>query len=208
MPLTGRVALVAASSRGLGLAAASVLAREGASIVLCGRNTRSLKEAAATLQRNSIVPIFACKADLRKESDIRSLVADARKKLGLPTILVTNCGGPPPGEFDDFRDRDWDDSIDLVLKSAIRLVRGVVTGMKKTGWGRIVMIASATAKQPGPRMVVSNTLRAAILRLSRSLASELGPFGITVNAVCPGSLLTERLRELAAKSPDRSHSTS
>ena len=195
--LKNRVALVAAGSRGLGRAVAEELAAEGASLVLCARDQKTLAETAAEIAESSNAHVLAVPADVTKDDDIRRLIASGIERFGQIDILVTNAGGPPAGKFDQLTREQWDEAIKLTLLSAVELARQVLPGMKDRHWGRILNITSIAVKQPVDNLLLSNSLRAGLTGFARTLANEVAGFGITVNNVLPGYTRTERLDELA-----------
>ena len=197
LEIAGRVAVVCGASAGMGRAAAARLAREGARVAICARNAASLKSAAEEIGSAAGREVLARAADLADEAAIDHFLQEVRERLGPPEILVNNAGGPPPGNFEETRTEAWETAHRLTLQSAIGLCRRVAGEMKRRRWGRIVSITSLTVKQPAENLILSNTYRAALTAFSKSLASELAPFGITVNCVCPGYTDTERLGELA-----------
>jgi 3-oxoacyl-[acyl-carrier protein] reductase len=195
--LAGRVAAVAASSRGLGRATARALAAEGASVALCGRGADAVKEAAEAIAAESGVRTLAVTADVSSPADCSRFVATAAAELGRLDILVTNTGGPRPGAFEAVAAEDWEAAFRVTLANVVALVQAAVPHMRERRWGRIVNIASLSAKQPIDGLVLSNAFRPAIAGLSKTLANELGKDGILVNTLCPGYTATDRLRELA-----------
>jgi 3-oxoacyl-[acyl-carrier protein] reductase len=195
--LKGRAAAVAAASRGLGRATARALAAEGASVALCGRDEARLREAADAIAQDTGARTMAVVADVGVAADCRRFVETAAGTFGRLDILVTNTGGPRPGGFDAVGDEDWDNAYRGTLANVLHLVRAAVPHMRKAKWGRIVNIASLSAKQPVDGLVLSNAFRPAIVGLSKTLAGELGKDGILVNTVCPGYTRTDRLEELA-----------
>lgn len=200
--LKGKVAIVAASSKGIGRAIAFELAREGANLTMCSRSEENLVQTAQAIGSQTGAPILVLPADVTKAQDIDKLVAKTVERFGRVDILVNNAGGPPLGSFESFSDEDWAKAIELNLLSTIRLSRMVIPHMKKAGWGRIINITSIAVKQPLEGLVLSNTARAGVAGLTKSLANELGRFNITVNSVLPGMTNTDRLiqnREYAAK---------
>jgi len=196
LELTGKVALVAAATRGLGRAAAEALAREGASVYLCGRTPRAM-EVAEEIARSTGSEVDGCVADVSTPMGRDILFRKASDRFGKIDILVTNAGGPPAGVFEDFDDSFWYEAFDLNFMSVVGLVRWVIPGMKERGWGRIVTITSIAVKQPIEGLILSNAVRTGVVGLVKSLSKELAPYGITVNNVCPGYTATERLVELA-----------
>jgi 3-oxoacyl-[acyl-carrier protein] reductase len=197
--LRDRVALVAASSRGLGRAVAAELAAEGARLVLCARGEADIRRAGDEIARDHGVDVLAVAADLSEPSDVDRLVQRARREFGAVEILVTNTGGPPAGPFEAHGRDAWADAVRQNLDSVVNLVRGVLPGMKEQGWGRVINITSIAVKQPVDNLILSNSVRAAVTGFARSLANEVAPHGITVNCVLPGYTRTERLVELATR---------
>jgi 3-oxoacyl-[acyl-carrier protein] reductase len=195
--LGGKVALVAAASRGLGYAIARELASEGAALVMCARGDERLAQAASEIRAATGASVVPVAADVSKPRDVARLAQTALEALGRVDILVTNSGGPPPGGFDSTPPEAWRAAVDVLLTSAVELTRAVLPGMKERRFGRILNVTSITVKQPVENLILSNALRAAVTGMARTLASEVAPFGITVNNVLPGYTRTERLGELA-----------
>ncbi len=191
--LSGKVAMVAAASKGIGLAIAELLSEEGCVVSICGRTEDTLAAAVEAIPgdpRSYVV-------DVSNPDDLKWWVEQTRADLGDPQILVTNTGGPPAGMLTEMTDEQWDQGFESTLMNVIRLVRLVTPDMTATGWGRIVHITSLVAREPSPVLPISSTLRAGLVALTRLQAKELGPAGITVNAVLPGHTLTDRQRHLA-----------
>jgi len=195
--LKNKVALVAASSQGLGRAVAEELAAEGASLVLCARDSKTLTETAAAIAESTNAHVLAVPADVTIVEDIKRLVAAGIERFGRIDILVTNAGGPPAGRFEQLTREQWEQAIRLTLLSAVELARQVLPGMKARRWGRILNITSIAVKQPVENLLLSNSLRAGLTGFARTLANEVASDGITVNNVLPGYTRTERLDELA-----------
>jgi 3-oxoacyl-[acyl-carrier protein] reductase len=207
--LRDKIALVAASSRGLGRACAHSLSAEGAKVVICARDGKNLRSAADEIAGDTNNQVLAIVADLTSARDCRQVVQDTVEYFGGLHVLVTNNAGPPAGHFFDFDDNEWYRAVDLTLMSAIRLIRAAVPYMREGGWGRIINIASISVKEPLDDLVLSSSLLAGVVGMARTLANQLAADGITVNNVMPGYILTERVRELAqtqakaqGKSPD------
>ncbi len=207
--LRDKVALVAASSRGLGLACAHSLSAEGAKVVICARDGRRLRAAADEIASDTNNQVLAIVADLTSARDCRQVVQETVEYFGGLHVLVTNNGGPPTGYFFDFDDNEWYRAVDLTLMSAIRLIRAAVPHMREQSWGRIINITSVSVKEPLDDLVLSNSLLAGVVGMARTLANQLAGDGITVNNVLPGYILTECVKELAqtrakaqGKSPD------
>ncbi len=195
--LNGRVALVAAASRGLGKAIAWELAREGADVAICARGREQLRQTAEEIAQDTGRRVLAVVADVTQAQEIAGLVTAVVEKFGRLDILVNNAGGPPPGPFASFSDEDWRNALDLNLLSTVRLSRAVIPFMRANGWGRIINLTSVSVKQPLSDLVLSNAARSGVIGLAKTLALELAPDGITVNSVCPGFTMTERVEELA-----------
>ncbi|MFN8058798.1 MAG: SDR family oxidoreductase [Vicinamibacterales bacterium] len=194
--LRDRVAVVAAASKGLGRAAADALADEGAKLVICARHGAEIQRAAREIADRTGAAVVAEVADVSLAGDIDRLVARAVEVFGGVDVLVTNAGGPKAGPFTAVTDDDWHAGVELTLMSAVRLSRAVIPSMRARGGGRIIHITSVSVKQPIENLVLSNSLRAAVVGMSKTLATELAPDGITVNCVAPGYTLTERVAEL------------
>ena len=196
--LAGKVALVAASSRGLGRAVAEELAREGARVVVCARGEAALRETAESIRAlggevESIV------GDVGNPADVARIVEAGTRAFGRIDVLVTNGGGPPAGPFESHSSDAWREAVRQTLDSVVELSRAVLPGMKERRWGRIVNVTSIAVKQPVDNLILSNSVRAAVTGFARTLANEVAPFGITVNCVMPGYTRTQRVDELAAR---------
>ena len=196
--LRDKVALVAASSRGLGRAVAEELAREGALLVLCARGEGALRETADAL-RAAGAAVEALPADVSRSADVARVVEAGLRAFGRIDILVTNGGGPPAGPFESHSAEAWHEAVRQNLDSVVELTRAVLPGMKERRWGRIINVTSIAVKQPVDNLILSNSVRAAVTGFARTLANEVAPFGITVNNVMPGYTRTQRVDELAAR---------
>ncbi|MFQ5823669.1 MAG: SDR family oxidoreductase [bacterium] len=194
--LSGKVALVAASSQGLGKAVAMGLAHEGARVVICARSKEQLESTCGEIQSKTGAEILSVQADLTKYNEIKNLVAATIKSFSTIHILVNNAGGPPPGFFGELSDEDWNKGFELTLMSAVRLTREVLPFMKKQKWGRIINIASISVKQPIDNLLLSNSLRLGVLGWAKTVSSQVAAEGILINNVCPGWTRTERVKEL------------
>ena len=201
--LKGKVALVAAASRGLGRAVAEELAAEGAVLVLCSRKADAISQTASEIAQASGAEVLALAADVSKAEDVATLVRSGIERFGRIDILVTNAGGPPAGPFESFSHEQWQAATRLTLFSAVELARNVLPGMKERRWGRILNITSIAVKQPVENLMLSNSLRAAVTGFARTLANEVASFGITVNNIMPGYTRTERVEELSRMMADR-----
>jgi 3-oxoacyl-[acyl-carrier protein] reductase len=200
--LTKSVALVTASSKGLGRATALQLAREGARVVLCARGKDALEATRDDIAALG-AEVLALPADVSAPEAPEALVAAALKRFGQLDILVANAGGPPPGEFLSFDESAWEAAIQLTLMSFVRLCRAAIPALRKSSQGSILACTSITVKQPLPNLVLSNSLRLAVIGLVKTLADELGPEGVRVNAICPGSTRTDRIEQLLADRAER-----
>lgn len=194
--LNGKIALVAASSKGLGKAVATRLAREGARLVMCARGREDLEATADHICATTGADVYTVTADLAQTDGPRDFVASAVDHAGGVDILVTNTGGPPVGTFEQLDDEAWYQAVDLVLMSALRLIREAIPWMIKRGGGRIVNITSISVKEPVAGLMLSNALRAGVVGMAKTLAAEVGPHGILINNVCPGRIATDRLLQL------------
>src|SRR5205823_11344706 len=193
--LRGRVALVNAASKGIGHGIAEALAAEGVRLVLSARNGGLLERTAAEIAAAHRVEVVPVGADVVSAGAAETLVGTATSRFGRLDILVNNSGGPPAGTFADLDDAAWQHAFDLLLRNVVRMVRAALPHLRASGHGRIVNVASTSVKQPIPGLILSNSLRAGVVGLARTLADELAPDDITVNTVCPGRILTDRLRE-------------
>ncbi len=194
--LKGRVALVAAGSKGLGRAVATALAREGAAVAVNGRDGAALRQTARQIEAETKAEILPLAGDLSLPDTAGLLVEKTVARFGRLDILVTNAGGPPPGAFREITEDQWRAAVDLTLMSAVRLIRAALPAMKKNRWGRIVNLTSVTVRQPAVHMVLSNALRSGVTAMAKSLAEETAKDGILVNNAAPGSFLTDRLASL------------
>jgi 3-oxoacyl-[acyl-carrier protein] reductase len=195
--LRDRVAIVAASSQGIGRAAALALAAEGAHLALCARNAEALQKVAAAAQTQYGVRTYTEAFDVADDRRVREFVEAVHRHFGRIDICVTNAGGPPAKPFLDTAMSEWDTAYQLNLRSIVSFAQAVLPYMRERRWGRIVTITSVTVKQPVPELVLSNSIRAGVLGLVRSLATQFGPDNITVNNVGPGFTATSRMQELA-----------
>jgi 3-oxoacyl-[acyl-carrier protein] reductase len=195
--LKDKVTLVTASSEGLGKATALGFAAEGARVAICARREETLRATAQEISAATGSAVLPIVADLTRAEDIERLLAATVAHYGGLQILVTNSGGPPPGYFADFSDADWLDAVNLTLMSAVRLIRAALPHLRQSGWGRIVNITSISVKQPVDNLLFSNSLRAAVVGLAKTLSRQIAAEGITVNNVCPTYILTERVQQLA-----------
>ncbi len=205
--LKGKVAFVAASSEGLGKNVALELAKEGANLIICSRNQETLDEAKREIESAGKGKVLAIAGDLSNRDDREKIISKSLETHPAVDILVTNTGGPPSGKFEDLSEEDWDRTYQLLLASATHLIRGFLPGMKKNQWGRIITITSQAVKQPVENLILSNSVRASVVGLMKTLASELGPYSITVNNVMPGYTQTSRLTRLIETNPSFASAT-
>ena len=197
--LEGKVALVTAASKGLGRAVATELAREGARVVISSRDEEALAKAAKEIREETGTDEVDHRvADLTSAEDIEALVSHTVDRFGGIDVLVNNSGGPPAGTFEDFDDGAWQDAFEQILLSLIRCVRGVLPLMRERGGGRIVNVASSSVKQPIENLTLSNTFRAGLVGLAKTLSLELAPDGILVNTLGPGRISTARSESMDA----------
>jgi len=196
--LKGRVAIVAASSRGLGKACALELAREGAIVVICARDAERLSATASEIRATTGAEVLALATDLTDPAQTQHLADEALRRYGRIDILVTNNGGPPAGFFDAFDDETWGRAHELTLMSTVRQIRAVLPAMRAQRWGRIVNITSISVKQPIDNLLLSNVYRPGVVGLAKTLSSQLALEGVTINNVAPGHFRTDRAVEIAA----------
>jgi 3-oxoacyl-[acyl-carrier protein] reductase len=184
-------AFVVGASRGLGLACAKALAEEGARVFVCSRDAAAIARAAA-----EIGAAGHAAADVSRVSEAARVVAEAIAALGGLDCLVTNAGGPPTGAFDKAGDGDWDVAYQLNLMSAVRLIRAALPALHASGRGRIVNLTGYGVKEPISDLIVSDSIRAGVTVMAKTIASDLAPHGITVNNIAPGPILTDRITEI------------
>jgi len=199
--LKNKTAFVAASSQGLGKSVALELAHEGANVIICGRNKESLDETKREIEKKTKTQVLSVAGDLSEASQREKIIRNTLEAYPAVDILVTNSGGPPAGKFEQFTQQDWDNAYHQLLSSAVGLINGFLPGMKQKRWGRIIAITSMAVKQPINNLVLSNSVRASVAGLIKTLANEVATFNITVNNVMPGYTETDRLKELVEKTP-------
>lgn len=200
--LKNKVALVLASSKGLGKAVAVELAKEGARVVICGTDAPALSATAAEIEAISPGNVKSVLCDITDEGQRKSLVEQAVATFGSIDILVTNTGGPAAGPFEQFNLEDWKHLYNLLFLSAVDVIQQVLPGMKQKGFGRILTITSVAVKQPADNLISSNAVRTSLLGLVKSLSNEVAIHGITVNNLLPGYTQTSRLEKLVANNPE------
>lgn len=195
--LTGRVALVAGASGGLGLAVASELAREGARVSIASRSQERIDAAKSRLDASGNADVLAFAADARDQSAVRAWVDQTAETFGGIDIVVANAGGPPAGTATAFDLDGYREALELNLLSSIGLVHAALPHVRQSPQGRILFITSVTVKQPVPGLALSNTARAGVVGYAKSLVAELGDLGVTVNILAPGLTRTARLEQLS-----------
>src|SRR6476661_5673126 len=196
LQLKNKVMLIAGASKGLGYAVAHALAAEGAIVSISSRDQASITSAARKIEQETRATVFAMPVDVRSREAIDTWVAATAEKFGGIDGLMTNSGGPPAGLALSFDDAAWQDAADLLLFSALRMVRAAVPSMTRRGGGAILMSTSSSVKEPIPNLGLSTVLRASVAALAKTLALELAGSGIRVNQIVPGRLDTDRVREL------------
>ena len=187
LELSGKTAVVSAGSKGLGKAIALGLAMEGARVAICSRSPDNLSQAAQEIQAKAGSEVLAVPVDVMKPDSITNFIDTVVQRQGKIDILVNNAGGPPMGTFADFEDEDWENAFNLTFMSVVRFVRAVLPHMRKTDGGRIINVTSTSVKQPLENLLLSNSIRPAVIGLAKTLASELAAENILVNNICPGT---------------------
>ncbi len=195
--LRGRVAIVAASSQGIGRATAAAFAAEGCHVAMCARTPEKLERAAQDIRKQSGAEVFTQAFDVTDPGGVHTFVEAVADKFGSIDICVTNAGGPPAKGFLAATIDEWRKALDGNFLSTVYFAREVIPYMQRKRWGRIITLTSISTKQPVPDLVLSNASRAAVVGLMKSLANEFGKDGILVNNVGPGYTATDRLKELA-----------
>lgn len=192
--LTGKVALVAAASKGLGFGVAKALAENGAKVSICSRSTDEIEAAAKTLADDYGAETLATACDVTKPEDIENWVNRTVEKWGVVDILLVNAGGPPTGNFKDISDEQWQAAFNLTLMSTVRMIRAAIPHMKNGG--AILTVTSSSVKEPIPRLALSTVMRSGVVGLVKTLADELAGDGIRVNNLIPGRIDTDRVAQL------------
>jgi len=195
--LKGRVALITGSSSGLGEAIAKSMAAEGAYVIICSIEEEGLVRVKKDIIDAGNQNVISVLANLSTQEGVDRVINAALEKFGKVDIMVSNTGGPPSTRFADTTPDQWQSAVDLLLMSAVNLTRGVLPGMMERNWGRIIYCTSIAVKQPVENLVLSNSVRASVTGLARTLANEVAMSNITVNCVLPGYTRTQRLTYLA-----------
>jgi len=201
--LSGRAAVVSGASRGIGKAIAHALAEEGAKVAICARHEDNLRIAEREIEASTGAEVLGVKADVNSVEDIRMLVTKTYNTFGRIDILVNNTGGPPSKPFLATSEEDWRSAFNQLFMSVVFACQEVAAYMKKARWGRIINMNSMAAKQPVENLILSNSLRAGIIALTKTLSNEFAEYNILVNSVCPGFTLTDRVKELAQAESQR-----
>jgi 3-oxoacyl-[acyl-carrier protein] reductase len=194
--LNGKIAMVAAASQGLGFAIAKTLAAEGARVSIAARKQEMVSAAAARIGEQTGAPVLATVADVHSVAALEAWHRGTLRQFGGVDILVTNAGGPPAGVASGFDDAAWQSAFELVLLSAVRMVRVVLPSLIARGGGSILMLTSSSVKNPIPNLGLSNVLRPAVAALAKTYADEFAAQGIRVNQLVPGRIATERIAYL------------
>jgi 3-oxoacyl-[acyl-carrier protein] reductase len=194
--LKGKVALVTAASKGIGLGAAKVLAREGMRVAISSRSTAHLEGALQAIAKETEGDVLAFPADMSVREDLERLVDSVTKKWGGVDVLVYNTGPPKTGTFAELSYADWEEATRLLLLSAVTLTKAVIPHMQSQRWGRLIFITSFTLRQPVANLLLSNTVRLGVAGLSKSLSRELAPHGITSNVIVQGYVKSDRMRHI------------
>ena len=200
--LKNKVALITGASQGIGFEIAKSLAMHGAKVFLVSRNKKNLIKALNIIKKNKVDAEY-CVGDISKKKTHLNVIKLCKKKFGDIDILVNNSGGPPIGTILEHSEKAWDKAIQTNMLSVVRFSKLVLPIMKKKNWGRIVTITSTVTKEPSPEMILSATTRGGLSAFSKAIAIEYAKFNITANNICPGGVLTDRLRNLFKKKSKR-----
>jgi len=205
--LKGKKAFLSGSSRGLGFAAARILAEEGCRVVINGRDEQRLKDSSMLLKSETGAEVGYLAGDVASAEGALDLIKKAAEIMGGLDLLVTNTGGPPSGKFEAHSEEVWQNATNLVFLSHVRLIRAALPYLRESSSASVLTITSYSVKQPIPNLVLSNSIRAATVGLTKSLALELGPDGIRFNSILPGWTKTERVQEILEFRAEQSGST-
>ena len=190
--IEGRVALLTGASRGIGQACAAALAAEGVRLAICARGQAAIEAAARDIAAETGGEVAPFVADMSRADEIDRLLSEVAAAMGPVDILLANNSGPPRGGFDALDDAQWQDGFEVTMMSTVRLIRGVLPGMRERRWGRVLTIVSSSVRQPVDRLELSNALRPGIVGLFKSLAVTMGKDNVLFNCVAPGRIMTER----------------
>ncbi len=197
--LKNKVAVVFAASKGLGKSSAVKLAEEGCRVAVCSRDERNIENAAQEIRQKTGAEVFSAVVDVRHKDQISGFIRDVINKWGTVDVLVTNAGGPPVKSFEETSDDEWEKYFQITLMSVVTAFRAVLPQMKKQKSGKIINITSMSVKEPIANLVLSNSLRLAVVGLAKTVATEVGPYGIHVHNVAPGFHATDGLERLVEK---------
>lgn len=197
--LSGKAALVCAGSKGIGRACAEALSAEGARVAICARDAGTLSRAAGEISAGTGNPVLPLQADLTRAEDIDSMFGEIRQAFGTLHVLVANAGGPPASGFLGTGDEDWLRAFHLNFLSGVRCIRKCLPWMIRQRFGRILLLASFSVKQPIDNLIQSNAVRSAVVGMAKTLSREVAGHNITVNTICPGYVLTDRLKSVIEK---------
>jgi len=197
--MQGKAALVCAASKGIGRACAEALSAEGARVAICARDEKTLSDTAAEISTKTGNEVIPVQADVARMGDIDALFSRIAKAFGTLHILVTNAGGPPASGFAGASDEDWEKAFTLNFQSTVRCIRKSLPWMTGQKFGRIVCLTSFSVKQPIDNLIQSNAVRSAVVGMTKTLSREVAEHNVTVNNICPGYVLTERLKSLIEK---------
>jgi len=196
--LKGRGVIVAASSEGIGRATAELFAREGAQVAMCARTEDKLRAAADEIRGATGAEVYAERTDVTDGAAVQRFVENVAKQFGRIDVCVANAGGPPAKNFLSIQSDEWRRAVDMNFMSVIHLAKAVIPYMQRHRWGRIITITSVSVRQPVDELIMSNSVRPAVMGLVKSLSNDFGKDGILVNNVAPGYTATERLKELSS----------
>jgi len=197
--LRGKTALVCAGSKGIGRACAEALSAEGARVAICARDVDTLSRTAGEISARTGNPVLPFRADLTVAEEIDALFSEIGKTFGTLHVLVNNAGGPPPSGFLGAGDEDWIRAFHLNFLSGVRCIRKCLPWMIRQKFGRIVQLTSFSVKQPIDNLIQSNAVRSAVVGMAKTLSREVAEHNVTVNNICPGYILTGRLKSLIEK---------
>lgn len=203
LQIKGKTAMVAAATRGIGKAIAEMLLHEGCKVSICGKTISNVETMKQNFPENYRENTLVLQADLTQPNEIQKWYEATLEELGHPDILITNSGGPPPGNIPQVSEEQWKYGFESTLLNAMRLVDSVTPNMMRSQWGRIVHLTSFVAAEANDTLAISTTLRAGMRALTKLQARAFGPYGITVNSVLPGHTMTDRQNELATVAQEK-----
>lgn len=207
LEIKGKTALVTASSQGIGKAIAQVLAREGASVIVCSRSSDRLERTMEEIKASAVAQVYGYQINLANQDSCSDFLAQIKADCKKIDILVYNTGGPKVGNFAQVSAEDWEDAHHKILKNYRLLLETLLPQMILAGWGRVVTIASTSVRQSVNGLFLSNVFRPAVAGLNKSLANEYGLCGVTFNTICPSGIYTPRVEEVLYKRAELSGST-